>query len=134
MNSRNALANSFDEDAALKSDDQPEFNDALSYLDQVREHSKANYPKFLDLMSAHRAEILDTPEVIKCVKHPFFGNEVLILGFARFLPPGYHILPDPSHDPNFVWRFSSHLITPLHAIWLTDMVKVNRGAFLATVC
>eukprot|EP00171_Calliarthron_tuberculosum_P013046 IDg13046t1 len=69
--------------------------DALLYLEKVKQvfgEKPDVYNLFLDIMKAFKAQTIDTTEVIVRVSQLFSGHEKLILGFNRFLPPGYKIL------------------------------------------
>lgn len=69
--------------------------DALLYLEKVKlvfGEQPDVYNLFLDIMKAFKAQTIDTTEVIVRVSQLFQGHEALILGFNRFLPPGYKIL------------------------------------------
>ena len=68
--------------------------DALAYLERVKMvfgNQPNVYNNFLDIMKAFKAQTIDTNEVIIRVSQLFQGNGHLILGFNRFLPPGYKI-------------------------------------------
>ena len=68
--------------------------DALAYLERVKMvfgNQPNVYNNFLDIMKAFKAQTIDTIEVIVRVSQLFQGNDHLILGFNRFLPPGYKI-------------------------------------------
>lgn len=83
----------------------PFFQDALSYLDQVKvqfaEHPDV-YNRFLDIMKDFKSGAIDTPGVIERVSHLFAGNPSLIQGFNTFLPPGYKIECGAGDDPNAI--------------------------------
>lgn len=67
---------------------------ALAYLEQVKTQFGDNievYNRFLDIMKAFKAQTIDTTEVIVRVSQLFLGHSTLVLGFNRFLPPGYKI-------------------------------------------
>lgn len=68
--------------------------DALAYLDQVKETFFGQpevYNSFLDMMKEFKAQEIDTPTVIGRVITLFRGHDDLIRGFNTFLPPGYTI-------------------------------------------
>lgn len=83
----------------------PEQQDALSYLDQVKvqfaDHPDV-YNRFLDIMKDFKSGAIDTPGVIERVSHLFAGNPGLIQGFNTFLPPGYKIECGTGDDPNAI--------------------------------
>ena len=69
-------------------------DDALVYLEKVKGvfgNQPNVYNLFLDIMKAFKAQTIDTIEVIVRVSQLFQGHDQLILGFNRFLPPGYKI-------------------------------------------
>jgi|TARA_R110002003_G_scaffold126_27_gene11691 paired amphipathic helix protein Sin3a len=81
------------------------FQDALSYLDQVKvqfaDHPDV-YNRFLDIMKDFKSGAIDTPGVIERVSTLFAGNPNLIQGFNTFLPPGYKIECGTNGDPNAI--------------------------------
>lgn len=83
----------------------PEPQDALSYLDQVKvqfaDHPDV-YNRFLDIMKDFKSGAIDTPGVIDRVSQLFAGNPGLIQGFNTFLPPGYKIECGTGDDPNSI--------------------------------
>jgi paired amphipathic helix protein Sin3a len=100
---------------------QPILNDALSYLDQVKNQFQAHpdvYNKFLDIMKEFKSgayvdrhssstlntnrRSIDTPGVIERVSQLFAGHPNLIQGFNTFLPPGYKIECGMGDDPNSI--------------------------------
>ncbi|KAJ7773027.1 hypothetical protein B0H16DRAFT_1880538 [Mycena metata] len=74
----------------------PNFTDALSYLDAVKNkfHDQPNvYNHFLEIMKEFRSQTIDTPGVIQRVSHLFNGHPDLIQGFNTFLQatPAHHL-------------------------------------------
>lgn len=83
-------------------------DDALSYLDQVRQQFSDNpdvYNDFLEVMKEFKSHTyffvfysfnlfifsIDTQGVIRRVSRLFSGHSNLITGFNTFLPPGYEV-------------------------------------------
>uniref|UniRef100_A0A915EHM3 Histone deacetylase interacting domain-containing protein n=1 Tax=Ditylenchus dipsaci TaxID=166011 RepID=A0A915EHM3_9BILA len=72
----------------------PRVDDALSYLEQVRQQFADNpdvYNHFLEVMKEFKSHTIDTQGVIRRVSRLFSGNPNLITGFNTFLPPGYEV-------------------------------------------
>lgn len=68
--------------------------DALAYLEKVKGQFSGQqlvYCEFLSIMKEFKAQEIDTTQVIRGVSDLFRGHKELILGFNRFLPPGYYI-------------------------------------------
>lgn len=68
--------------------------DALVYLDDVKREFGDRpriYNEFLEIMKNFKSQEVDTPGVINRVSRLFRGYNNLILGFNKFLPPGYKI-------------------------------------------
>ncbi|KAF4091038.1 hypothetical protein AMELA_G00032520 [Ameiurus melas] len=68
--------------------------DALSYLDQVKlqfGNQPQVYNDFLDIMKEFKSQSIDTRGVINRVSQLFKAHPDLIMGFNKFLPPGYKI-------------------------------------------
>lgn len=68
--------------------------DALAYLDQVRDAFAMQpriYYSLIDLIRDFKAQSIDTPRVINRIITLFQGRRELILGFNTFLPPGFKI-------------------------------------------
>lgn len=77
-------------------------NDALGYLDHVKKIFKDQpgvYKSFLDIMKQFKSKAIGTEGVIDRVQKLFQGHDDLILGFNRFLPPGYEMRVGPIVPP-----------------------------------
>lgn len=86
---------------AKKKQGMPKVQDALGYLEKVKNRFVADpdvYNKFLDIMKDFKLQTINTEGVIKRVKTLFKGDDELILGFNQFLPPGYKIEVDPQQQ------------------------------------
>jgi hypothetical protein len=69
---------------------QPIFDDALSYLDQIRDiyaEQPEVYDQFLELMTDFKRGSADTLDVCKRVLDLFSSTPELIISFNQFLPP-----------------------------------------------
>ena len=65
--------------------------DALAFLDEVKQRIPAAYNQLLDTMKEFKSGSIDTPDVIERVLHLFHGHRSVLLRFNIFLPPGYAI-------------------------------------------
>ena len=77
--------------------------DALVYLSAVKQECEGDnekYNKFLEVMKDFRARRVDTPGAVMRVKDLFNGNRKLILGFNKFLPKEYQLIPPPEMEVN----------------------------------
>ncbi|CAJ0954913.1 unnamed protein product, partial [Mesorhabditis belari] len=75
--------------------------DALSYLDQVKNqftHESSVYTQFLDIMKDFKNQTIDTPGVIQRVSQLFSGKPALIMGFNAFLPSGFQVLMNEGNN------------------------------------
>ncbi|CAH8605591.1 unnamed protein product [Dicrocoelium dendriticum] len=73
--------------------------DALSYLDEVKERfagQGAIYTDFLDVMREFKMQTIGTEVVIRRVRELFEGHPDLIVGFNNFIPQGYRVDAPPS--------------------------------------
>ncbi|TBU03278.1 regulatory component Sin3 of histone regulatory component [Hamiltosporidium tvaerminnensis] len=81
--------------------EEPDLNDALMYLTQVKEEFKgdnSSYDEFLEVMRDYKQSKLDAAGVVSAVSSLFRERKHLIQGFNDFLPKNYRIdLEAPPH-------------------------------------
>lgn len=76
----------------------------LGFLEDVKhtfEDAPLKYKQFLHVIMEFSAHRIDTADVMKLVKALFQGHRHLILGFNKFLPPGYEIDVSSEEDKEF---------------------------------
>ncbi|GAA56196.1 paired amphipathic helix protein Sin3a [Clonorchis sinensis] len=76
--------------------------DALSYLDEVKERfagQGAIYTDFLDVMREFKMQTIGTEVVIRRVRELFEGHTDLIVGFNNFIPQAYRMDAPVSRCP-----------------------------------
>lgn len=77
--------------------------DALSYLDEVKERfagQGAIYTDFLDVMREFKMQTIGTEVVIRRVRELFEGHTDLIVGFNNFIPQAYRMDAPVSRCPS----------------------------------
>ncbi len=73
----------------------PSVENALNYLEKVKNYHPGKYNEFLEIMKNFKADKFDTMQVIEQVKCLFLSdNRDLFIEFKQFLPESYRIVID----------------------------------------